>query len=80
MDSTAHDRKDRESVPSPTVPDVLEGIAAVLDDAVELAEPRRTTARCLTIAARVQAAANGHVDADELLTSLRRLQSDWRAS
>jgi hypothetical protein len=70
-------RRDLEPEPQPTIQDVIEGIAEALSRAVELAEPARTAARCLTLSARVRAAALGHVDADELLTSLRRLTARW---
>jgi hypothetical protein len=79
QDSTAHDRPGREPAPQPTVPDVLEGIAVALEAACDLVEPKRTTARTLTILVRVRAAVNGHVTADELLSSLRRLMQDWRS-
>ncbi len=69
-----------EPDPSPTVTDVLGGIAGALEAACELAEPKLTAARALTITTRIQAAARGHLDADELLTGLRRLVADWRAS
>jgi hypothetical protein len=80
QDCTARERHDLEPIPEPTVQDVLEGIADALVTAVDLAEPQRSTTRALTILARIHAAAHVHMTADELLTSLRRLQSDWRAS
>ena len=70
-------RFDLEPTPQPDVADVLDGIAEVLGDAVDLADPKRTSARCLTVLARVRSARAGHLTADELLTSLRRLQADW---
>jgi hypothetical protein len=69
-----------EPEPEPTVADVLEGVAAALEAAVDLAAPALTTARVRTILTRVQSASRGHVTADELLTALRRLVQDWRAS
>jgi len=75
-DSIARQRFD-EPPPEPTVADVLEGIAAALELACELAEPKRTAARCLTIQTRIAAAGNGHLTADELLASLRRLGGEW---
>jgi hypothetical protein len=65
------------TVPEPAVTDVLEGIHEALDAAVDLAAPARTAARCLTIQARIAAAARGHVTADEMLSALRRLVADW---
>jgi hypothetical protein len=66
--------------PQPTVTDVIEGLAAALAVAVELAEPQRTAARCLTIQTRMQVAADGSITPDELLGCLRWLVADWRAS
>jgi hypothetical protein len=77
-DFTRHDLAP-EPVPQPDVSDVLEGIAAALEQAVDLVEAKRTAARCLTIQTRVQAAVNGHVTGDELLRSLDRLVQDWRS-
>jgi hypothetical protein len=68
-----------EPDPQPTVTDVLEGVATALQAAVELAEPMQTSARCLTILTRVQAAADGHMTADELLRSLERLTRGWHS-
>lgn len=73
------ERYDFEPTPQPTITDVLEGIAAALQAAVELAEPMQTSARCLTLLTRVQAAASGHIDVDELLRSLQRLTLGWRS-
>jgi hypothetical protein len=70
---------DLEPDPEPTVTDVLEGIGGALDAAVDLASPRQTAARCLTISGRVQVAVAGHITPDELLGALRRLVADWGA-
>jgi hypothetical protein len=77
----ARERYDLDPEPTlqPAVQDVLEGIADALDRAVDPAAPALTTARVRTISTRVQAAALGHVTADELLLSLRLLIQDWRA-
>jgi hypothetical protein len=70
---------DPEPTLQPAVQDVLEGVADALDRAVDPGAPALTTARVRTISTRVQAAASGHVTADELLLSLRLLIQDWRA-
>ena len=75
----ALERHDLEPDPEPTVQDVLEGLGEVLDVAVDLAEPRRSAARCLTVAGRVRAATSGHLTADELLGTFRHLLAGWRA-
>jgi mannose/cellobiose epimerase-like protein (N-acyl-D-glucosamine 2-epimerase family) len=72
-------RHDLEPELQPTTADVIEAITEALDAAVELAEPQQTAARCLTILTRMQAASNGHIDANELLTALRRLVADWQS-
>jgi hypothetical protein len=76
------ERFDLEPEPAtqPTITDVIEGIATALEAAVELAEPKLTAARCLTVQTRLAAMAAGHVTPDELLASLRRLAADWRAA
>jgi hypothetical protein len=78
QDSTRLERFD-EPPPEPTVIDVLEGVAAALQAAVELAEPKQTAARTLTLLTRVQAAAGGHMTPDEMLASLRRLTHGWHS-
>jgi len=79
-DSTAQpERFDLEPEPQPDVADVIDGIAEALEVAVELAEPPRTAARCLTITTRLRAATAGHITPDELLGGLRRLVADWRS-
>ena len=78
QDSTRLERFD-EPTPQPSTQDVLEGIAEALKAAVELAEPMQTSARTLTLLTRIQAAADGHVDGDELLRSLRRLTRGWQS-
>jgi hypothetical protein len=69
-----------EPIPEPTVADVIEGITDALAAAIEKAEPQRSTARCMTILARLKAATAGYVDPDELLTALRMQAQEWRAS
>lgn len=71
------ERYDLEPEPQPTTQDVIEAVADVLGRAVELATPARTAARCLTLHARLRAAAAGHLTAAELLHSLNRLTQDW---
>jgi hypothetical protein len=73
-------RHDLEPEPQPTIQDVIEGIAEALGAAVDLAEPKRTAARCLTVLARLRAGVAGYTDADETLAALRRLMADWRSS
>ncbi len=73
-------RYDLEPTPQPEASDIIEGVTAVLEVAVELAQPGRTAARTLTVLSRLMAAADGHVTPDELLASLRRLVQDWRSS
>lgn len=78
QDSTNRlERHDLEPEPQPTTQDVIEALADVLGRAVELAEPARSAARALTVAARLRTAANGHLDPAELLGSLSRLTQDW---
>ncbi len=79
QDSTTPQRFDLEPDPQPAISDILEGVAVALQAAVELAEPMQTSARTLTLLTRVQAAASGHIDTDELLASLRRLTRGWQS-
>lgn len=71
---------DPEPALQPTVTDVLEGVGAALEAAVEPAEPQRTAARTMSVLHCVQAASSRQDGAAELLVSLNRLTQDWRAS
>lgn len=69
----------------PTVPlqtsdgaiEALQAVAAALEAAVDLAQPHRSTGRCLTIAARVRVAADHPERAPMLLASLGQLADEW---
>lgn len=69
-----------EPIPQPDANDVIEGVTAALEAAVDLSKPHQTAARTLTLLTRLNAAVLGHVTPDECLLSLRRLMADWRTS